>query len=173
MGTEALRAVLLLAHLSAAATWLGGMVYSLAIVQPRARRVLASADRYEGLAVAVGAGARRGVLALIGLLAASGAGLVAVEIAGARDPGALWAVLVAVKAVLLMAATTVFAHVSWRLWPARLFALPAEARGAAGPVPGDGARAHRARRRGVRARRRGRGAPMRSHEPPARSVDPS
>jgi uncharacterized membrane protein len=126
MGTEALRAVLLLAHLAAAATWLGGMVYSLAIVQPRARRFLGSADRYEGFAVALAAGARRGVLALIGLLAASGAGLVAVEIAGARDPGALWAVLVALKAVLLVAATAVFAHVSWRLWPARLFALPAE-----------------------------------------------
>jgi uncharacterized membrane protein len=126
MGTEALRAVLLLAHLAAAATWLGGMVYSLAIVQPRARRFLGSADRYEGFAVALAAGARRGVLALIGLLAASGAGLVAVEIAGADDPGALWAVLVALKAVLLVAATAVFAHVSWRLWPARLFALPAE-----------------------------------------------
>jgi uncharacterized membrane protein len=126
MGTEALRAVLLLAHLAAAATWLGGMVYSLAIVQPRARRFLGSADRYEGFAVALAAGARRGVLALIGLLAASGAGLVAVEIAGADDPGALWAVLVALKAGLLVAATAVFVHVSWRLWPARLFALPAE-----------------------------------------------
>jgi hypothetical protein len=102
------------------------MVYSLAIVQPRARRFLGSADRYEGFAVVLAAGARRGVLALIGLLAASGAGLVAVESAGARDPGALWAVLVGLKALLLVAATAVFAHVSWRLWPARLFALPAE-----------------------------------------------
>jgi putative copper export protein len=32
MGTQALRAVLLLAHLAAAAAWLGGMAYSLAIV---------------------------------------------------------------------------------------------------------------------------------------------
>jgi uncharacterized membrane protein len=126
MGTEALRAVLLLAHLAAAATWLGGMVYSLAIVQPRARRFLGTAERYEGFAVALAAGARRGVLALVALLALSGAGLVAVEAGGAGDPGGLWAVLVAVKAVLLVAATAVFAHVSWRLWPARLFALPAE-----------------------------------------------
>src|SRR4051794_31540202 len=141
MGTEALRAVLLLAHLAAAATWLGGMVYSLAIVQPRARRFLASADRYEGFAVALAAGARRGVLALIGLMAASGAGLVAVEIAGARDPGALWAVLVALKAVLLMAATAVFARVvaagagagGRPPRPAPRAARPGPGRGAPGP----------------------------------------
>ena len=62
------------------------------------------------------------MLGLIALLAASGAGLVAVEVAGARDPGTAWAVLVAAKALLLVAAALVFAHVSWRLWPARLFA---------------------------------------------------
>src|SRR3954447_5149817 len=134
MGTEALRAVLLLAHLAAAATWLGGMVYSLAIVQARARRFLGSADRYEGFAVALAAGARRGVLALIGLLAASGAGLVAVEIAGADDPGALWAVLVALKAVLLVAATAVFAHVSWRLWPGGPLPPPRPPAAPQGPV---------------------------------------
>jgi uncharacterized membrane protein len=126
MGTQALRAVLLLAHLVAAATWLGSMVYGLAIVQPRARRFLGGADRYEALAVALAAGARRGVLALIALLAVSGAALVAVEVSGARDPGAVGAVLGALKAVLLVAATALFAHVSWRQWPARLFALPAE-----------------------------------------------
>src|SRR3954470_4885029 len=126
MGTEALRAVLLLAHLAAAATWLGGMFYSLAIVQPRARRFLGSADRYEGFAVALAAGARRGVLALIGLLAASGAGLVAVELRGGDAPGALWPVLTGWKAVLLVAPTAVLAHVSWRRWPARQFAVPAE-----------------------------------------------
>ena len=122
MGTQALRAVLLLAHLAAAAVWLGGMAYSLAIVQPRARRFLGGAERYEGFATALAAGARRGVLGLIALLAASGTGLVAVEFAGASDPGTTWAVLVAAKALLLVAATAVFAHVSWRLWPARLFA---------------------------------------------------
>ena len=95
MGTQALRAVLLLAHLAAAAVWLGGMAYSLAIVQPRARRFLGGAERYEGFATALAAGARHGVLGLIALLAASGTGLVAVELAGASDPGTTWAVLVA------------------------------------------------------------------------------
>jgi uncharacterized membrane protein len=116
------RAVLLLAHLAAAAVWLGSMTYSLAIVQPRARRFLGSAERYEDFATALAAGARRGVLALIALLAVSGAGLVAV----ADDAGSAWAVLVALKGVLLAAATALFAHVSWRLWPARLFARAGE-----------------------------------------------
>ena len=121
METQAARAVLLLAHLAAAAVWLGGMAYSLTIVQPRARRFLGGAEPYEAFATAVAAGARRGVLGLIALLAASGAGLVAMEVAGARHPGTTWAVVTA-KAVLLVAAAAVFVHVSWRLWPARLFA---------------------------------------------------
>jgi putative copper export protein len=59
MGTQALRAALLLAHLAAAAVWLGGMAYSLAIVQPRARRFLGGgAEPYEGFATALAAGAR-------------------------------------------------------------------------------------------------------------------
>ena len=62
------------------------------------------------------------MLGLIALLAASGAGLVAVEVSGAGAPGTAWAVLVAAEALLLVAAAAVFAHVSWRLWPARLFA---------------------------------------------------
>src|SRR3954469_638491 len=109
------RAVLLLAHLAAAAVWLGGMTYSLAIVQPRARRFLGTAERYEDFATALAAGARRGVVALIALLALSGLGLVAVE----DDPATAWAVLVALKAVLLAAATALFVYVSSRLWRAR------------------------------------------------------
>jgi uncharacterized membrane protein len=120
--TQALRAVLLLAHLAAAAAWIGAMAYSLAIVQPRARRFLGDAARYEEFATALAAGARRGVLALIAVLGASGAALVAVEVSRARDPGVGWTVLVAAKALLLVAAAAIFAHVSWRLWPARLFA---------------------------------------------------
>src|SRR4051794_41839293 len=111
------RAVLLLAHLAAAAVWLGGMTYSLAIVQPRARRFLGSAERYEDFATALAAGARRGVLALIALLVLSGAGLVAVE----DDPGTAWAVLVALKAVPPAPAPALFPPVPRRLWPARPF----------------------------------------------------
>ena len=102
------------------AVWLGAMAYSLAVVQPRAARFFADRPRdRERFAVELAAGARRPVLAAVALLAASGAGLVAAE-DGARATG--WWTLIALKAAGLCAAAGLFAHVSWRLWPARLFA---------------------------------------------------
>jgi hypothetical protein len=100
------------------------MAYSLAVVQPRAARFFADRPRdRERFAVELAAGARRPVLAAVALLAASGAGLVAAE-DGARDPG--WWALVALKAAGLCAAAALFAYLSLRLWPARLFARPDE-----------------------------------------------
>jgi hypothetical protein len=64
------------------------------------------------------------VLAVIAFIALSGVALVLIAPAGERS-GAWWA-LIAVKAGLLGVALGVFAHVSWRLWPARLFAGPDE-----------------------------------------------
>ncbi|HEY1275333.1 MAG TPA: hypothetical protein VGF25_10500 [Thermoleophilaceae bacterium] len=95
------------------------MAYSLAVVQPRAARFFGDSPRErERFAVALAAGARRPVLAAVALLAASGLGLVLLE----DDRGTGWWVLVALKAALLAAAAALFAYVSWRLWPARLFA---------------------------------------------------
>jgi hypothetical protein len=106
------------------ALWFGAMAYSLTVVQPRAARFLGNERRTEAFAAELAAGARYGVLALIVLMALSGGVLTAVE--AGDDPGAGWWALVAVKAVLLAAAAALFAHVSWRQWPARLFATPAE-----------------------------------------------
>jgi putative copper export protein len=114
------------AHVVVAAVWLGAMAYSLAIVQPRAARFLADERRTEELAAVLAAGARRKVLAVIAFIALSGVALVLIAPAGERS-GAWWA-LIAVKAGLLGVALGVFAHVSWRLWPARLFAGPDEPR---------------------------------------------
>lgn len=114
-------------HVLVAAVWLGAMAYSLVVVQPRAARLL-GLERYEELATVLAAGARWSVLSMCAALAATGAALVALAYAatGEADPGGPWLALVAVKAVLLVAAVAVFARVSWRLWPQRLFALPAE-----------------------------------------------
>src|SRR3712207_363939 len=95
------------------------MLYSLLVVQPRAAATL---DDPEPLFVALAAGARWKVIAMVAVLAASGGGLIAIK----DDATTAWAVLVALKALLLIAALALFAHVSWRMWPARLFALPAE-----------------------------------------------
>jgi hypothetical protein len=112
--------VVLSVHLLAGAAWLGAMAYSLAVVQPRAARYFADRTRErERFAVELAAGARRPVLVAVALLAASGAALVLLE-RGARETG--WWTLVGLKAVGVGAALAVFVHVSWRLWPARLFA---------------------------------------------------
>jgi uncharacterized membrane protein len=110
------------AHLLAAAGWFGAMAYSLAVVQPRSARFLGDDRRSEAFAVELAAGARYSVLALIAVLAISGAVLTV----DADSQGTAWWVLVALKAVLLVAATALFAVVSWHLWPRRLFAPAAE-----------------------------------------------
>jgi hypothetical protein len=61
-----------------------------------------------------------------GVLAVTGGGLAAVAMAGDHRPGAGWTAVIVAKAVLLALAMAVFAYVSWRLWPRRVFALPAE-----------------------------------------------
>jgi heme A synthase len=111
-------------HLLAAAVWLGAMAYSLAVVQPRSQRFLDDERRREAFAVELAAGARLPVLGVIVLLAGSGAALVALE--AGDGPGSGWWAIVGVKVALLAAAAALFWHVSWRLWPRRLFAAPDE-----------------------------------------------
>ncbi len=114
-------------HTGVAAVWLGAMGYSLFVVQPRARALLGSPASFEPLALALAAGSRWKVLGLIAALAGSGVGLTAVEVAATDSAvNRVWLALMAAKAGLLAAATAVFAVVSWRLWPARLFTPTAE-----------------------------------------------
>lgn len=120
-----LRAALVFVHVGAAAVWLGAMVYSLAVVQPRAQRFFRDVEAYEQFAVELAAGARRPVLGLCAVLALSGAGLIAVARASA-DRSPLWMALVLAKAVLLLVALALFSYVTWQLWPARLFAQAGE-----------------------------------------------
>ncbi|GAA2362061.1 hypothetical protein [Dactylosporangium salmoneum] len=97
-------------HLALAAAWAGAMGYSLLVVQPKAERFFAGRDdEYEDFLLTMAHGNRWKVVPLI-------AGLL-VTAALAR----IWFVL-PVYAV----AALVFANVSWRHWPARVFALPAE-----------------------------------------------
>jgi hypothetical protein len=116
--------LVLLVHIGVGAVWLGSMVYSLGVVQPRVGRLFGDPARAEEVYREMAAGNRWRVVALIAVLAASGAGLVPL-LAGERGDAWWWA-LVAAKAGLLMAAAAGFWWVSWRGWPARVFALPAE-----------------------------------------------
>ena len=112
------------AHVLAAAIWLGAMVYSLAVVQPRSRRFLGDEETREGFAATLASGARYPVLALIAVIAISGGALAAIGGDGGRSEG--WWALVAIKGGVLVAALAVFAWVTWRLWPARIFSGPGE-----------------------------------------------
>jgi hypothetical protein len=110
------------AHLLLAAVWLGAMAYSIGVVQPKLLRYFGSPQRAEEPATFVAAGARWKVVGVLAALAVTGAGLVAV----ADGRSGWWWSLVVVKVVLLAAAGGVFWYVSWRMWPRRVFALPAE-----------------------------------------------
>jgi Flp pilus assembly protein TadB len=106
-------------HAGLAAAWVGGMAYSLFVVQPKvAEFYRQDPEGRELLTVTIASGNRWKVLGLIATIAASGLALLAVD----RD--GWWIHLI--KAVLLLAATGLFWYVSWRHWPRRLFATAAE-----------------------------------------------
>ncbi|GAA4488128.1 hypothetical protein GCM10023191_017120 [Actinoallomurus oryzae] len=105
-------------HLMIAAVWLGSMAYSLFVVQPRVARFFPDESRREEFLLVLAHGNRRGVIAVVAGLALSAAAVMVT-----------WPAVAAVYAVALVpyaAATTIFVNVSWRHWPARVFALPEE-----------------------------------------------
>jgi hypothetical protein len=110
---------LVLAHVGVSGLWLGAMSYSLFVAQPRlAKLVGGDPERIEDIHRELANGNRWRVAAMIAVIWLSGGSLVALH------PGG-WA-LVAIKALLLAAASSLFWWVSWRGWPMRVFALPDE-----------------------------------------------
>ena len=106
-------------HAGLAAAWVGGMAYSLLVVQPKLQRFFGpEEDSREALTAVIASGNRWKVLGLVAVVAATGLAL-------------LWLVdthwwIHAIKAVLLLVATGIFWFVSWRHWPRRIFATAAE-----------------------------------------------
>ncbi|WP_370365831.1 hypothetical protein [Catenulispora sp. GP43] len=107
-------------YLLPAAVWTGSMTYSLAVVQPRSARFFRDDDQLEEFLTVLAHGNRWRVLAMAATLIASAAALIVV----CPWPGAR--VVYGIALVLDAAATGVFVHVSWRHWPARVFALREE-----------------------------------------------
>ncbi len=108
-----------LAYLVLTTLWLGSMVYSLAVVQPKIARFFPDEERREEFLVTLANGNRWPVVGLVAGLVVSGS-VVAITGAGAVSTG--YAVAVGLDVV----AAAIFVDVSWRHWPARVFALPAE-----------------------------------------------
>jgi hypothetical protein len=114
--------VVTLIHLGVATLWFGSMAYSLFVVQPRLARALGGPTRAEEAYRELAAGNRWRVVGLIAVLALSGAGRVLLH----DGRSTAWWIAVAVKVGLLFAASALFWWVSWRGWPRRVFALPAQ-----------------------------------------------
>jgi hypothetical protein len=115
-----------LIHTGIGAVWLGSMVYSLGVAQPRIGRLFGDPAKAEEVYRELAAGNRWRVVAMIAFLGLSGAALLLSDGDGGSDRTATWWALIAAKVGLLIAAAGGFWWVSWRGWPARVFALPAE-----------------------------------------------
>jgi hypothetical protein len=118
---------LALLHALAGAACLGAMVYSFFILHPRARAFFPREAEFEAFIATVSRGTRYPVLTALALVGASGAALSVVRWPG--TPAVTWVALIGLKTGLFAAAVGLFVHVSWRLWPARILALPEEVAG--------------------------------------------
>jgi putative copper export protein len=106
-------------HLLVAAIWLGAMLYSLTVAQPKVTRFFSDDRDREDFLTTLAHGNRWAVVGLIAVLVVTAAVVIAVS-SGAVATG--YAVALALYAV----ASAVFVNVSWRHWPARVFARPEE-----------------------------------------------
>jgi uncharacterized membrane protein len=111
---------LAIVHVLAGAAWFGAMAYSLFVLQPKAARYFDDPAKFEEFIASIAQGARWPVVISLSVIAATGAGLWLV----ATNRGTAWTVLIAVKLALFLIALAIFCYTSWRLWPARVFAMP-------------------------------------------------
>jgi len=112
--------VLAVLNLAIAAVWLGSMAYSLRVVQPRIARYFDDDERREDFLVVLANGNRWPVVGLVSALIATGAAALA------PAPSATVRIGYGIALALYAVAAGLFWYVSWRHWPARIFALPAE-----------------------------------------------
>ena len=118
MNTAIAGAVPIAVHVLGGGVWIGAMVFSVFILHPRAERFFTRAAEFEDFIFSVVHGARYKVLAGIAAIVASGVALALAH----RDTVGPWSWLVALKVALLLISLAMFLHVSFTLWPRRVFA---------------------------------------------------
>lgn len=123
MAEVLLMAVIVGVHVLGGGVWIGAMVFSVFVLHPRAEQFFQGGAQLEDFIFTVVHGARWKVVAGISAIVASGGALAWL---GWSAGGPLWRALVLVKLGLLGISLGLFIHVSWQLWPRRLFAAPAE-----------------------------------------------
>lgn len=116
----ALRAV----HAFVGAIWLGSVYFSLMVLHRQSPELFESNEEFERYVAGLSDGNRWRILSAVAATGVSGIALVALSAERLHDP--LWASLMGVKLAALLATLGVFSYISWRLWPARIFALPSE-----------------------------------------------
>jgi len=109
-------------HVLGGGVWIGAMFFSVFVLHPRAEAFFQGKAQFEDLLFTVVQGARWKVVAGAAAIAASGAWLLWEH----RAAGPLWSAVVAAKVGLLLLVIFLFGHVSWVLWPRRVFAAEAE-----------------------------------------------
>ncbi len=117
------RTVLVVVHLAVVATWVGSMTYSLGVVQPTVASFFPDEHRREEFLISLAHGNRWKVVRLVAVLLLTGIGVVGTSVGKPVMFGYLASWL------LYATAAGIFVHVSWRHWPARVFALPHELAG--------------------------------------------
>jgi hypothetical protein len=113
--------VIIITHLSFAAIWLGSMIYSLTVVQPRVKRFFSDHERREEFLVMLANGNRWPVVTLIAALLVTDLAVLVTQPEVRLGYG--------IAFLLYVLAGGLFVHVSWRHWPARIFALAEELSG--------------------------------------------
>ena len=113
-------------HVLGGGIWIGAMAFSVFVLHPRAERFFAGSSTFEDLLFTVVHGARWKVVAGIVGIIARGVALTVMRAASMRSMGSAWDAIVVVKVALLGVSLALFCHVSWVLWPRRVFASAAE-----------------------------------------------
>jgi hypothetical protein len=111
------RLLLVIVHAVLGAVLLGGALYSIMTVQPRARSFFKNVRDFEGFVANLANGARWQFLAV----------LTVIGITGFIDPWfsphpLLWWICFSLKFLLWAGTLGCFVYVSWYLWPRRIFA---------------------------------------------------
>ena len=119
-----------LVHVLGAALWLGSIYFSATALHQRAPKLFERDEAFEAFITGLSDGNRRRHLTAFMACLLSGAALVASSgpRAASQASGAwgLWWALMALKLGLWGAGAALFGVISWRLWPARVFALAQE-----------------------------------------------
>jgi hypothetical protein len=123
---QLVEAALLGVHVLGGGVWVGAMVFSIFILQPRAEQFFRREADFEDFIFSVVHGARWKVFSGIVAILLSGIGLAVWPGHAIVGDSAAWQGLFAAKVVAFVLGAGLFVYVSWILWPRRTFATAEE-----------------------------------------------